>query len=71
MPSALLFQHYAAFNLYRLAAPPVLGQIESTYSDFEGRTVLDLGCGTVRGSMGIKDQRRRLACDLHIDWNLS
>ena len=32
-------------------APRSLGpQIESMYNDFEGKTVVDLGCGTVRGN---------------------
>jgi hypothetical protein len=32
------------------ADAPTKPQIESMYNDFEGKTVVDLGCGTVRPS---------------------
>ena len=31
-----------------LTRPPSPPQIESMYNDFEGKMVIDLGCGTVR-----------------------
>ncbi len=36
-------------HLFPLAAAPP--QIESMYNDLEGKTVVDLGCGTVRGRL--------------------